>query len=90
MPESYRRGLAASLRNPEWRDELADNPRTALALAGCTTLEIAAVTGHSPKDVDAIQMARATRCRGIERWSSDKQCSARYLDVLRRSSCQAR
>lgn len=30
---------------------------TRLALAGCTTLEIAAVTGHSPKDVDAILSA---------------------------------
>lgn len=30
---------------------------TRLALAGCTTLEIAAVTGHSPKDVDAILRA---------------------------------
>lgn len=30
---------------------------TRLALAGCTTIEIAAVTGHSPKDVDAILKA---------------------------------
>lgn len=30
---------------------------TRLALAGCTTIEIAAVTGHSPKDVDAILRA---------------------------------
>ncbi|WP_353853329.1 tyrosine-type recombinase/integrase [Shinella sp.] len=49
---------------------------TRLALAGCSNAEIGAITGHSPKDIDAILHAhylggqRELAAQAIARWEN--------------------
>jgi integrase len=56
---------------------------TRLALSGCTTPQIAAITGHSPRDVDAILKAHYLGGQGLaEQKLQTEQQTATTVPVL--------